>query len=282
MDGLDLVADAGEVVALLGPNGAGKTSTLEAAEGYRRPAGGRVRALGHDPVSERRALSAEIGVMLQKGGVYTGMGPREALRLFASYYRNPQDPGTLLTRVHLDKAARTPWKRLSGGEQQRLSLALALVGRPRLVFLDEPTSGVDPEGRDIVREVVSDLRAGGACVVLTTHELDEAERVADRVVIVDHGKVVAQGTVAELARAAGPPQVRWRSRPGIPTADLAAELGSPVKEVLPGSYCADTSEGASAVAVIAGWLASRDLPMEDLRTGAPPLEDLYRQLVGRP
>jgi ABC-2 type transport system ATP-binding protein len=282
VDELDLVARAGEVVALLGPNGAGKTSTLEAAEGYRRPAGGHVRALGYDPVREKRQLSAGIGVMLQKGGVYPGMGPLEALRLFSSYYADPEDPGALLARARLQKVARTPWKRLSGGEQQRLSLALAVVGRPRLVFLDEPTSGVDPEGRDVVREVVSELRDRGACVVLTTHELEEAQKVADRVVIIDRGRVVAEGTVAELAQAAGMPEVRWRSSPGLDTADLARALGGPVIEGSPGSYRATTSEGAAAVATIAGWLAGRNLPMEDVRTGPPPLEELYRRLVSHP
>lgn len=279
VDGLDLVARAGEVVALVGPNGAGKTSTLETAEGYRRPAGGHVRALGYDPVRERRKLSSGIGVMLQKGGVYPGMGPLEALRLFASYYADPEDPAELLARARLQRAARTPWKRLSGGEQQRLSLALAVVGRPRLAFLDEPTSGVDPEGRDVVREIVSELRQRGACVVLSTHELEEAQKVADRVVIVDRGKLVAQGTVAELARTAGAPQVRWRSRPGIATAELAGALGGPVVEDSPGSYRAGVGDGAAAVATIAGWLAGQDLPMEDLRTGPPPLEELYRRLV---
>jgi ABC-2 type transport system ATP-binding protein len=282
VDGLDLVARAGEVVALLGPNGAGKTSTLEAAEGYRRPAGGHVRCLGYDPVRQKRQLSTGIGVMLQTGGVYPGMGPLEALRLFASYYSGPEDPWALLARARLQKVAKTPWKRLSGGEQQRLSLALAVVGRPRLAFLDEPTSGVDPEGRDVVREIVSELRDRGACVVLTTHELEEAQKVADRVVIVDRGQVVAQGTVAELAQAAGAPQVRWRSRPGVATTELAAALGGPVVEGSPGSYRATTSEGAAAVATIAGWLADHDLPMEDVRTGPPPLEELYRQLVGQP
>ena len=194
MDDLDLVAERGQIVALLGPNGAGKTSTLEVLEGYRRPAGGEVRVFGFDPVADRRHLSPRVGVMLQRGGVYPGMGAREALQLFASYYRSPADPERLIDLLGLARVARTPWRRLSGGEQQRLSLALALVGRPRALFLDEPTSGVDPQGRQVMRKVISDLRDNGACVLLTTHDLEEAGRLADRLIVIDRGRVVAAGT----------------------------------------------------------------------------------------
>ena len=151
-----------------------------------------------------------MGVMLQRGGVYPVMGPRRALQLFAAYYDDPQDPEALLDLVGLRAVARTPWRRLSGGEQQRLSLALAIVGRPDVVFLDEPTAGVDPEGRMAVRQVITDLRARGACVVLTTHELPEVERVADVVVIVARGRAVARGTVAELSAAGGGGGIRFR------------------------------------------------------------------------
>ena len=201
VNGVDLHAGKGEVVAVLGRNGAGKTSTIEAIEGYRRAAAGTLRVVGLDPqdADGQRALSRRIGVMLQRGGVYPAMGAAEALHLFASYYPDPEDPDALLRRLGLVGAtARTPWRRLSGGEQQRLSLALALIGRPEVVFLDEPTAGVDPHGRQVIRAVVAELRAAGACVLLTTHELDEAERMADRVVIIDRGRVLAAGTPGEL------------------------------------------------------------------------------------
>ena len=204
VNGVDLHAGQGEVVAVLGRNGAGKTSTIEAIEGYRRAAAGTVRVIGLDPqdADGQRALSKRIGVMLQRGGVYPAMGAAEALHLFASYYPDPEDPDALLRRLGLVGAtARTPWRRLSGGEQQRLSLALALIGRPEVVFLDEPTAGVDPHGRQVIRAVVAELRAAGVCVLLTTHELDEAERMADRVVIIDRGRVLAAGTPAELTAA---------------------------------------------------------------------------------
>ncbi|MGH9092904.1 MAG: ABC transporter ATP-binding protein, partial [Acidimicrobiales bacterium] len=203
VDGLSLQAWGGEVLALLGPNGAGKTSTVETLEGYRRPAAGRVCVLGLDPRADHRALTPRIGVMLQRGGIYPMLDPRRALELFASYYAEPEDVDGLLRLVALTEVARTPWRHLSGGEQQRLALALALVGRPEVVFLDEPTAGVDPEGRLGIREVVAGLRRRGVCVLLTTHELAEAERMADRVVIVHEGRAVAAGTPAELAAAAG-------------------------------------------------------------------------------
>jgi ABC-2 type transport system ATP-binding protein len=225
VNGVDLQAERGEVVAVLGRNGAGKTSTIEAVEGYRRAAAGTVRVLGLDPQrpQEQKDLTRRVGVMLQQGGVYPAMPPREAARLFASYYQDPEDPHRLLGRLGLvGTVARTPWRRLSGGEQQRLSLALALIGRPEVVFLDEPTAGVDAHGRQIIRSVVRDLRAAGVCVLLTTHELDEAERLSDRVVIIDRGRVVAAGTPAELT--AGPPAELTAGPPAELTAGPPAEL----------------------------------------------------------
>ncbi|HEV2360739.1 MAG TPA: ABC transporter ATP-binding protein, partial [Acidimicrobiales bacterium] len=201
VDGISFSAEPGEVVALLGPNGAGKTSTVETIEGYRRPTGGSTRVLGLDPVSQHGALMPKIGVMLQGGGLYPTMPPMDALNLFAAYYDNPRAPAELLDLVGLTTVAKTPSKRLSGGERQRLSLALALVGRPSVVFLDEPTAGVDPAGRIEVRSVITGLRDDGACVLLTTHELPEAERLADRVLIIDRGRIVADGSPDSLTAA---------------------------------------------------------------------------------
>ena len=279
VDGLDLVAEPGQVVGLLGPNGAGKTSTVEVAEGYRKPAGGSVRVLGYDPLSERRELTPLMGVMLQGGGVYPGMGPAEALRLFAGYYRNPEDPRRLLELVGLGRAARTPWRRLSGGERQRLSLALALVGRPRVAFLDEPTSGVDPEGRQVIREVVAGLRTAGVCVLLTTHELEEVERLADVLYVIDRGHLVAAGTLDELAAQAGHPVLRWQTSPHVDTSSLGAQLGATVREERPGEYVADIAGSPSVVGALAAWLGERDLPLDGLRAGRAPLEEVYLRLT---
>jgi ABC-2 type transport system ATP-binding protein len=279
VDDLDLVAERGQIVALLGPNGAGKTSTLEVLEGYRRPFGGKVRVFGFDPVADRRHLAPRVGVMLQRGGVYPGMGPREALQLFASYYRSPDEPARLLDLLGLASVARTPWRRLSGGEQQRLSLGLALVGRPRALFLDEPTSGVDPAGRQVMRQVLGDLRENGACVLLTTHELEEAGRLADRLVVIDRGRVVAAGTQDELAALAGNAEVRWSTTPALEIAALQAELGARVWEERPGEYVAAVTGTPTVVAAIANWLAENRLPLAAMRAGRPALEDVYLRLT---
>lgn len=280
--GIDLQARAGQVVALLGRNGAGKTSTVETLEGYRRPAGGRVRVLGLDPTTsgDHRRLSRRIGVMLQKGGVYPGIGPLEAVELFGSYYDDPVPARDLIERLDLGQVSRTPWRRLSGGEQQRLSLALALVGRPEVVFLDEPTAGVDPRGRLAIRAEVAALRDSGACVLLTTHELEEAERMADRIVIIDAGRVVAAGTSAELTAAApGQEEIRFRSTAGLDLAELAARLGAPAHEERPGEYVVSTAGTPTAVAALTAWLAERDQALSDLRTGSR-LEEVFLRLTG--
>ena len=281
VDGVSFTAEAGSVVALLGPNGAGKTSTVETLEGYRRPASGTVRVLGLDPVADAVALRPRIGVMLQSGGVYPGMSAREALALFASYYDDPSPVGELVARVGLSEVAGTPWRRLSGGEQQRLALALALVGRPEVAFLDEPTSGIDPQGRLVIREVVTSLRDDGVCVLLTTHELEEAERLADRVVIVDRGRVVADGTPAEL-RSTGRGEVRFAAPAGLDVAPLAQRVGGPVAEVEPGEYVVEVEPTPAVVAGVTSWLAAQDLPVSDLRAGRASLEDVFLRLTEPP
>jgi ABC-2 type transport system ATP-binding protein len=279
VDSLDLPAESGEVVVLLGPNGAGKTTTVETLEGYRSPSAGQVRVLGLDPRHDHAALTARIGVMLQRGGVYPGMGPGEAVRLWASYYHDPHNADALIAQVGLTAAARTPWRRLSGGQQQRLSLALALVGRPEVAFLDEPTAGIDPQGRLAIRQVITDLRAGGVCVLLTTHDLEEAERLADRIVIVDRGRVVASGTPADLMTATAGRDIRFGAPPGIDTADLAVRLGAAVVEERAGEYVVGAEATPATVAALTAWLAERDLPLADLRAGRQRLEDVVLQLT---
>jgi ABC-2 type transport system ATP-binding protein len=279
VDGLSFRAEAGEVLALLGPNGAGKTTTVETLEGYRKASSGTVRVLELDPVRDHRQLRQRIGVMLQRGGVYPGMSPREAVNLFARYYDAPDEPEGLLYRVGLTSVATTPWKRLSGGEQQRLSLALALVGRPWVAFLDEPTAGVDPQGRLAIRAVVRDLRASGVCVLLTTHEMEEAERLADRIVIIDHGQVVASGTPAELMTEGASQEIRFGAPPGLDTASLAARVGGAVSEVDPGEYLVAAEARPATVAALTAWLAEQDLPLADLRAGRQRLEDVFLKLT---
>src|SRR5829696_8821464 len=192
-DGVSFTAAAGRVTCVLGPNGAGKTSTVECLEGLRRPSGGRLAVLGLDPHADHAALTPRIGVMLQEGGAYPAVRPLQALRHAAALYPRADDPVALLDRLGLTGLEKRAWRQLSGGEQRRLALALALVGRPEVAFLDEPDAGVD--------------------VLLTTHDLDEAERVADDVVVLDRGRVVAGGTLAELVGGPGTGEVLRFSAP---------------------------------------------------------------------
>ena len=277
--GASFHVDPGEVVALLGPNGAGKTSTVETAEGFRRPDGGTVRVLGLDPVSDHDQLTPRVGVMLQEGGVYPGIRAIEMLELTAAFFADPDAPTELLDRVGLAHRARSMWRQLSGGEQQRLSLALALVGRPEVAFLDEPTAGVDVTGRQLVRQVVQDLAADGVAVLLTTHDLAEAERVADRVVIIDRGRVAASGTPAELMSADQNADIRFGAPPGLDTAALGKVMIAKVDEETPGEYRVDAPPTPTNIAAITTWLAERDLPLADLRAGRQRLEDVFLSLT---
>lgn len=281
VDGLSFEAQAGQVTVVLGPNGAGKTSTIEVLEGFRAPDAGRASVLGLDPCRHHRTLTRRMGVMLQSGGVGSAVRVGEALRHTAALHEDPLDPGPLLERVGLSGLERRTWRQLSGGEQRRLALALALVGRPQVAFLDEPTSGVDPVGRVAVREVVAGLRDDGVTVVLTTHELDEAERVADHVVIVDHGRLLAAGSLADLrsGTGGGTPEVRFAAPPGLALTDLATHLGAPVDEVAPGEYRVAAEGTPALVAALTAWLAERDLPLADLRAGRQRLEDVFLRLV---
>ncbi|MCW2939441.1 MAG: transporter, ATP-binding protein [Actinomycetia bacterium] len=279
VDGLSLTAERGQVTALLGPNGAGKTTTIEICEGFRRADGGTVRVLGLDPGD--RNLRARIGVMLQSGGVPTTARAGEFLRLVASFYADPVAPGVLLERLGLTEHAATPYKRLSGGQQQRLSLATAVVGRPELVFLDEPTAGLDPQARHATWELIEELRAGGVAIVLTTHYMDEAERLADRVVVIDGGRMVAEGTPAELTGAER--QLRFRARPGLGLEELLSALpaGSAAKESPSGHYLIEGEVRPELLATVTAWCASHGVLAEDLRIERRTLEDVFLELTGR-
>ena len=275
VDGISFTVEPGEVVALLGPNGAGKTTTVETLEGYRLPHEGEVRVLGLDPHAEHSRLVGEIGVVLQRGGVYPVMSGARALKLFASYYDSPRPPAELLSLLGLEEVADTPFKRLSGGEQQRLLLALALVGRPSVCFLDEPTAGVDPAGRVVVRDVVASCREEGVAVLLTSHELDEVERMADRVVIIDHGKVRAAGTAGELA---GGQEVRFSVEGTLPLGRIEESLGA--KVLAEGSsYRLQGVTDPAVAARLTALLAEEGVTLTDLRVGRERLEDVFLRLV---
>jgi ABC-2 type transport system ATP-binding protein len=281
--GLSLRAETGQVTAVLGPNGAGKTTTVEACEGYRRPDAGTVRVLGLDPIRDAKALRPRIGVMLQSGGIPTSARAADYLKVMAAFYARPIAPSTLIERLGLAESARTPYRRLSGGQQQRLALAAAIIGRPELVFLDEPTAGLDPQARRATWDIVEGLRASGATIILTTHYLEEAERLADHVVIVDHGRLVAQGSPAELTGSQG--QLRFRAEPGLDASSLLAALppGCVVKESPAGQYLVEPPGGVDpqVVATVTAWCAEQGVLPQSLRIDSRTLEDVFLDLTGR-
>ncbi|MEU5704601.1 ABC transporter ATP-binding protein [Streptomyces aurantiacus] len=282
VDGLDLVARSG-ITAVLGPNGAGKTTTVESCEGYRKPDSGTVRVLGLDPVREAAALRPRIGVMLQSGGVYSGARADEMLRHVAKLHARPLDVDALIERLGLGSCGRTTYRRLSGGQQQRLALAMAVVGRPELVFLDEPTAGLDPQARRATWELVRDLRADGVSVILTTHHMDEAEQLADDVAIIDAGRVVAQGSPDALCRGGAENTLRFSGRPGLDVASLLKALpaDSTAAEPAPGSYRVGGKIDPQLLATVTTWCAQHGVMPEKISVERHSLEDVFLELTGK-
>ncbi|HEX8938718.1 MAG TPA: ABC transporter ATP-binding protein [Candidatus Limnocylindrales bacterium] len=293
VDGLSFEVARGELFAVLGPNGAGKTTTVEILEGYRRADGGEVHVLGLDPARDGAALRARLGLMLQQGGVYPQARPREILRLFARFYADPLDPDAVLELVGLADAATTRYKVLSGGQKQRLGLGLAIVGRPELVVLDEPTAGMDPHAKAATRELVATLRSTGVTVLLTTHELADVERLADRIAVIDRGRLVALGSAAELTGRTAP-RLRVRFARPLEATDRAAlegalldaapgtraRTGRLAEDGAPGRYRLDgVAPDPRTVLLLAAWCAERGLLVEDVRTGGGTLEEAFLELT---
>ena len=284
LDGVSLVIGRGEVVALLGPNGAGKTTAVEIVEGYRSRDGGTVTVLGQDPATGGRALRARVGLMLQDGGVDRRARPRETLVQYGQFHADPRDPDELLRLVGLEALARTAYRRLSGGERQRLGLAMALVGRPEVVILDEPTAGMDPEARAATRGIVGALRGDGAAILLTSHDLADVERSADRIAVLAGGRIVASGSPAELMAAASP-SLRVRLDPPLEPTDvdaLGGAVGGAVFAIEPGRYRIDgVAPSPATIAALTAWCAATDRRLVELTTTGGTLEDAYLELVGR-
>ncbi|WP_273490790.1 ABC transporter ATP-binding protein [Gordonia otitidis] len=283
VDHLDLDLDTGTVLALLGPNGAGKTTTVEICEGFQHADEGQVSVLGLDPWHDNDRLRTRIGVMLQGGGAYPGARAEEMLRLCAAYSADPIDPEWLLDALGLTSAARTPFRRLSGGQQQRLSLACAIVGRPELVFLDEPTAGLDAQARLVVWEIIDRLRGDGVSVLLTTHLMDEAEELADHVVIIDHGSVVADGTPAELTSRGAENELRFTAPRGLDMTMLELALPEDYRctEPVPGNYLVSGDVTPQVLATVTAWCAKINVLATDLRVETRSLEDVFLDLTGR-
>ena len=281
VDGLSFTVGVGEVFALLGPNGAGKTTTVEILEGYRSPDAGSVRVLGLNPIREGQRLKQQIGIMLQQDGLYPGLTAREALHLYAQFYERPANPEALLERVGLQSAAKTRCRQLSGGQKRRLALAVALVGQPALVFLDEPTAGMDPQARLATWEIIRDLRREGATVLLTTHLMDEAEKLADHVAIIDHGRLIALDTPTALTGGAAAGMVRFSAPAGLDCAALAAlPSAQEAQEISPGAYVLHTTNASALLAELTAWLRDQSVTLTELRVGHGSLEEIFLQLTG--
>ena len=283
VDGLTVRAARGAVTGILGPNGAGKTTTIEICEGYRKPDQGTVRVLGLDPMRDARALRPRVGVMLQSGGIPPSVPAAEYLTLLSRFHAHPVAVPALLDLVGLTAVARTPYKRLSGGQQQRLSLAAAIIGRPELVFLDEPTAGMDPQARHATWDLVGQLRSAGVSIILTTHFMEEAERLCDYVAIIDHGQLVAAGTPGQLTGTVG--QLRFRAEPGLDVESLLAALppASLAKESPAGHYVIEVPGAVDPplLAAVTAWCAERGVLATSLRIESRTLEDVFLELTGK-
>jgi ABC-2 type transport system ATP-binding protein len=272
--GISFQVEPGEVVALLGPNGAGKTTTVEILEGYRTRDGGDAEVLGLDPGRGGRALRERIGIVLQSTSAHPHLSAREAVSMFAGYYDRPRDPGELLELVGLGDAAERRVRTLSGGQRRRLDLALALVGSPELLFLDEPTTGFDPEARRGAWETIRRLAGAGTTVLLTTHYLDEAATLADRVIVLRAGLIVAEGAPGSLGAVAGV-EVRFRLPDGVALPEIPGLVLSVTADGIVG-----TSETPTEVLhALTGWALEQHVELEGLEVRRPSLEDVYLELT---
>jgi ABC-2 type transport system ATP-binding protein len=275
VDGVSLHVAYGEVVTLLGPNGAGKTTVVETLLGFRAPTSGTVRLHGLNPMRDHREVVVRTGALLQRGGVWFPMTPRQVLELTATYYDAPRDTEELLELLDLGRCARTPWRRLSGGEQQRTLLALALLGRPRVLVLDEPTTAVDPEGRQVIRNLLASERDRGCALLVTTHELTEAERTSDRVVIMNRGHVIIDGTLDELS---GEPEMIVELSAPVDVALLSTALECAVTADSPTRLRCATASTPERIAVLNTYLSNVGVTLTSLRTRAS-LEERYLELI---
>ena len=277
VDNVSFEAPSGSVTVILGPNGAGKTSTIEVCEGFRTAKSGSVRVLGLDPVSDHRALTERMGVMLQGGGVYPSARVRDVVSHFCALHNKGVNATQLVERVGLSNRSTGTWRKLSGGEQQRLSLALALAADPDVIFLDEPTSGVDIDGRDVIADIIRDLAARGTTVVLASHDMAEAEKVATHAVLFNSGKVIASGEITSLLTSRK--HLRFTSSEGLVPAELAVSIKSPVVAIGDGVYEVASEPTPQLMTRISQWLADNSHPLLGVDMGKESLEDTYRRLT---
>lgn len=275
---VSFVAPTAGVTVILGPNGAGKTSTIEVCEGFRVPTSGSVSVLGLNPGREHHLLTHRMGVMLQGGGVYPSARVKDVVAHFCALYGKKVNATDLIEQVGLTSRAKSTWRRLSGGEQQRLSLALALAAQPEILFLDEPTSGVDIDGRDTIRTIIHEAAQQGTTVVLASHDMAEAQRVASHVVLFQHGKVIANAPLAEITQSRK--RLRFTSADTLDTLALSQAIGSLVSHQGGGVYEITAESSARLVGRITQWLSDQQLPLLGIDLGEESLEDAYRRLTG--
>jgi ABC-2 type transport system ATP-binding protein len=281
VDGLTLDVTSGSITALLGPNGAGKTTTLDVCEGLRPATSGTVSVLGRDPWRADADHRARVGVMLQAAGIPSGLRAIEAVRTAASLYAFPLPLDSLIERLGLADLGRRPYRRLSGGEKQRVGLAVALVGRPELVILDEPTSGMDPLHRQQTWQLLSELRSAGTTVVITTHQIDEAESIADEIALIARGRLVQQGAPATFTGDA-PYTVSFAAPPRLPIEQLLTTPGIAVDEATEassGAYRVIAAQESGVLAAVTGWGQANGVTLQNVRAGRASLEDVVLNLV---
>jgi ABC-2 type transport system ATP-binding protein len=281
--GIDLEVRRGEIFTFLGPNGAGKTTTVEIMEGFRQATDGTVEVLGQDPWGAPASWRARIGIVLQDSEAEPGLTVRECLELYAGYYPAPRDVDETLALVDLADQADQRGSALSGGQRRRLDVALALIGDPELIFLDEPTTGFDPAARRAAWGVIAGLRDLGKTVFLTTHYMEEAERLADRIVVIASGEIVAEGTPQTLGgRQLEATQIAFSPPPGGSITDLPAALAARVQPQAGGRLVLSSTHVAADLHELSGWALARELELADLEVSRPTLEDVYLQLTAEP
>jgi ABC-2 type transport system ATP-binding protein len=274
--GIDLAVDVGEVFALLGPNGAGKTTTVEILEGYRQRSAGEVSVLGHDPAKHERAFRRRIGIVLQSTGVDPYLKVRETVELFAGYYSRPRNVDEVLEVVGLTEKRDVRVLKLSGGQQRRLDVAIALAGDPELLFLDEPTTGFDPGARRNAWEIVRNLTGLGKTVFLTTHYMDEAQHLANRVAVIARGEIVAEGPPSTLGgRDLAGTVIRFRIPDGTELPAAARDAARTAR-----GFELSSPDATRTLHELTGWALERGIELEALEVTRPTLEDVYLQLTG--
>jgi ABC-2 type transport system ATP-binding protein len=280
--GVSFSVDEGEVFGLLGPNGAGKTTTVEILEGLRDPDGGRVRVCGYDPQVSPNELKHEIGAALQSTSLPDKLRVMEALRLFASFYKSRRDPEELLKRFGLEEKRNTYYSKLSGGQKQRLALAMALVNNPRVLFFDEPTAGLDPQVRREIYDIIEELRRDRKTILMTTHYIEEAERLCDRVAIVDHGKVIALGSPRELKQRSGN-NTRIEVKLAKPASNgtLRNLEGVADARQVADTYVLHTQRPPQTIVSLVKHLEAEGNELVSLEIATPSLEDVFIEMTGR-